>query len=124
MSNHTNKIRIERELSVLWIVVMLNMLFADIYSIIKVLINKDPIILPGDIDVVMSFAAILTNIPILMIYVSLRLSRRLNKLINIAAALFTIIYIIGGSDLSIHYLICGVIQILVLSLIVYKSIKM
>lgn len=124
MTNRKNKITKEQQLSLLWIVVMFNMLFADIYSIMKVLVTKNPIILPGNIDVVMSLAALLTNIPILMIYISLILPKRLNKRTNIVASFFTIIYVVGGSDLSIHYLICGVIQILVLSLIVYKSIKL
>lgn len=103
---------------------MFNMLFADIYSIMKVLFTKSEIILPGNIDVVMSLAALLTNIPILMIYASLNLPKKVNKSTNIIAALFTIIYIIGGSDFSIHYLICGIIELLVLCLIVCKAFKL
>jgi len=55
-------------LSTLWILVMFNMVFADIFSIMVELVNKNTLGIPGDVKTVMAIAAVVTNIPILMIY--------------------------------------------------------
>lgn len=71
------------KLSLLWIVVMLNMIFADIFSIMVELVKKDTMDIPGDVTLVMAVAAVMVNIPILMIYLnrilSFRLCRRLKS---------------------------------------------
>lgn len=60
---------IKIKLSTLWIVIMLNLIFADILSIMIELANKNTIdIIGGDVATTMAVAAIITNIPILMIY--------------------------------------------------------
>ena len=123
MTNLKNRIAIERQLSTLWIVVMLNMVFADIFSIMKALVDNTTIQIPGQIDFVMALAALITNIPILMIYFALTLDKKTNKKLNIIAAIITIFYIIGGGDVSPHYLICGSIEIFLLLVIIHKSYK-
>ena len=116
-------IDIKVKLSTLWIVVMINMIYADIYSIMVELVNKNTLDIPGDIKVIMAIAAIVTNIPILMIYFSRVLHYNLNRLTNIVAAILTIIYIIGGGVLSPHYIIVAAIEVTILLIIIIKSLK-
>lgn len=90
MTNLKNRIAIERQLSILWIVVMFNMVIVDIFSIMKAFVYKNTIQIPGQIDFVMALAALITNIPILMIYFALTLDKKTNKKFNIIAAIITI----------------------------------
>lgn len=111
------------KLSLLWIVVMLNMIFADIFSIMVELVKKDTMDIPGDVTLVMAVAAVMVNIPILMIYLNRILSFRLCRLLNIAAAVITILFIIGGGSLLPHYVIIASIEIAALIYIVFLNIK-
>lgn len=112
---------IREKLSTLWIVVLVNMLFADIFSIMVELVNKNTLNIPGDVKVVMAIAAVVTNIPVLMIYLSKVLPYKVNRLANIIAGIFTIIYVIGGGDSAFHYLIIACVEIIVLIMIIVKS---
>jgi hypothetical protein len=116
-------IDIKVKLSKLWIVVMINMIFADIFSIMVELVNKNTLAIPGDVKVVMAIAAIVTNIPILMIYFSRVLPYKWNRLSNIIAGFLTIIYIVGPGDISLHYLIVASIEVIILLIIIVKSWK-
>lgn len=110
------------KLSTLWMVVMLNLLFADILSIIVELVNKntlDDII--GEVTSTMAIAAILTNIPILMVYFSRTLPYRLNRRTNMIAALLTASFVIGGGSLLPHYIICASIEIIILIIITWSA---
>jgi len=62
------KLDIKARLSTLWIVVLINMIFADIFSIMVELVNGNMLNIPGDVKTIMAIAAFVTNIPILMIY--------------------------------------------------------
>ena len=120
---NTNTIDIKVKLSTLWIVVMMNMIFADIFTITVELVNKNTLAVPGDVKVIMSIAAIVTNIPILMIYFSRVLTYKWNRLSNIVAGILTIIYIIGPGDTSVHYLICAGVEVLILLIIMVNAWK-
>jgi hypothetical protein len=111
------------KLSTLWIVVMINMIYADIYSIIIELVNRDTLNIPGDVKVIMAIAAIVTNIPILMIYLSRVLNYETNRWANIIAGILTIIYVIGGGDLAPHYIIVASIEVILLLVIIVYSCK-
>lgn len=111
------------KLSTLWIVVLINMIFADIFSIMVELVNKDTLNIPGDVKTIMAIAAIVTNIPILMIYFSRILEYKANRIINMIAAILTIIYVIGGGDTAPHYLIIASIEVVFLILIFVYSLK-
>lgn len=111
------------KLSVLWIVVLINMIFADIFSIMIELVNKNTLNIPGDVKTVMAVAAVVTNIPIMMIYLSRVLKYKVNRIANIVAAIFTIIYVIGGGDFAPHYLIIASIEVAVLIVIIVLSSK-
>lgn len=108
-------------LSTLWIVVLINMIFADIFSIMVELVNKSTLDISGDIKIIMAVAAVVTNVPILMIYLSRVLPYRINRLINIIAGFFTIIYVIGGGHFAPHYIIIAGVEVIILLLIIVKS---
>lgn len=117
------KLDMQIRLSTLWIVVLINMLFADVFSIIIELVNKDSLAIPGDVKTTMAIAAVVTNIPILMIYFSRILEYKVNRIVNIIAAILTIIYVIGGGDTAPHYIIIASIEVLLLIMIIVYSIK-
>ena len=117
------KLDMKVKLSTLWIVVLINMIFADIFSIMVELVNKDTLNIPGDVKTIMAIAAIVTNIPILMIYFSRILEYNANRIINIIAAILTILYVIGGGDTTPHYFIIASIEVILLIMILVYSIK-
>ena len=111
------------KLSFLWIIVMMNMLYADIFSIIVELVDRNTLNIPGEVKTVMAMAAIVTNIPIMMIYFSRVLNYKMNRVLNIIAAVLTIIYVIGGGDTALHYIIITTIEVSILVIIIVKSLK-
>jgi hypothetical protein len=72
---------------------------------------------------VMAVAAIVTSVPILMIYLSRILPYKSNRPANMIAGIFTIIYVTGGGSLTPHYLIVAGIEVVILLIIVVKSWK-
>jgi len=112
-------IDIKIKISTLWIVVMLNLIFADILSIIVELVNKNTLgDILGEVTSTMAIAAIITNIPILMIYFSKSLDYKANRILNIIASCITIVFVIGGGSLLPHYVICASIEVVVLIIII------
>jgi len=115
---------IKTKLSTLWIVIMLNLIFADILSIMMELVNKNTLdIIGGNVTTTMAIAAIITNIPILMIYFSRVLPYKSNRRLNIVAAFITIIYIVGGGSLLAHYIIIASIEVALLMVIMWSAWK-
>ncbi len=108
-------------ISALWIVVMLNLIFADVLSIMLALTDKSRINIIGDATTTMAIAAIVTNIPILMVYFSKTLPYQANRIVNIIAAILTIVYIIGGGDTAPHYIILASIETICLIVIIAKA---
>lgn len=111
-------------LVLLWVVVLFNMLFADIFSIMIQFVNGDVIDIPIDVTIAMAIAAIFTNIPILMILLTWVLPNRANKLANSIASILTIIYVVGGGVDLPHYYILGAIEVILLVVIFLITIKM
>ena len=103
---------------------MLNLIFADILSIMIELVNKNTLnIIGGDVTTAMAIAAIVTNIPILMIYLSRALPYKANRLSNIVAAFITMLYVIGGGSLTPHYIIIGTIEVMLIFVIIRSAWK-
>ncbi len=127
MENNNSKNRIfeidmHTKLSTLWIAVVFNMVYADIYSIMVELVNKNTLEdMPGEVKMVMAVAAIVTNIPIIMIFLSRVLNYKANRLMNIIAGIFTIFYIIGGGSSTPHYIIVATIEIFLLLMIIWYA---
>ncbi|QCX00778.1 hypothetical protein FGM00_11910 [Aggregatimonas sangjinii] len=112
------------KLSTLWTVVMLNLIFADVLSIFVELVQGNTLgDIIGEVQTMMAIGAALSNIPILMIYFSRALQHRLNRFLNMGAAIITLIFVIGGGSLTPHYIICATIEVLALLLILTTAWK-
>lgn len=111
------------KISLLWTILMLNMIFADIFSIILELVNKNTLAIPGEVKTFMAIAAVMVNVGILMIYFSKILPYRICRILNIVAAIITILFIIGGGSFDPHYLIIGSVEIAALVYIIFLSFK-
>lgn len=109
------------KISLLWIVLMLNMIFNDIFSIMIELVNRDTIDIPGDVKIVMAFAAIITNIPIFMILLSRIVKHKINRILNISVGFFTIFYVIAGGSLTPHYIIIATIEVILATFIIVTA---
>ncbi|MGJ8685682.1 MAG: DUF6326 family protein [Nonlabens sp.] len=111
------------KLSILWLLVILNIIIADILSIIVELVNKNTLDILGEVKTTMGIAAILLNIPVLMIFFSKSLKYKTNRIINIIASLITLLFVIGGGSLLPHYIICVSIEVIILILIIRTAWK-
>lgn len=117
------KLATEEKISLIWVVVMINMIFNDIYSIVLEIAEGGAMELPADGAIVMSIAAILTNIPTFMILLSRILPLKANRVVNIAAAAFTIIYVVGGGSLLPHYIIVAAVEVVLCIIIIVIAAK-
>lgn len=109
-------------LSTLWIVVMLNMLKADILSLY----------IPGSAEEVartsastgtpipqlMLGAAIMMEISIVMIILSRVLKYGINRWVNIIVSLITIAFVVGGGVSYPHYIFIATVEVICLLLII------
>jgi len=118
-----NQINIKITLIVLWIVILFNMLFADVFSLIVELVDGGVMDIPINAATMMGIAAVLTNIPIFMILLTWILPYKANRLTNIIAASFTILYVIGGGALLPHYIIIASIEVLLLIVIIVMAFR-
>jgi len=82
--------KISEKLSTLWIIVVMNIIFADILSIFIELETKNTLEILGEVKTTMALAALILNIPILMIYFSRSLALKPNRILNILASFITI----------------------------------
>lgn len=116
-----NKLDTSVTLSTLWIIIMLNMIFADIYSIMVELVKKNTLDIPDNVEIIMLVAVFVTNIPLMMIYLSRVLHYRTNRLLNIIAGFLTIIYVVGGGSTAPHYIAAATIEIVFLVIIIVTA---
>lgn len=101
---------------------MINMIYADILGFLSKGVLEEMISgYAGAIeltDTLILVAAFMVEIPIMMILLSRILKHKINRIANIVAACISIIFIIGGGSLSMHYIfIASVETILMLSII-------
>lgn len=113
------------KLSVLWTFVLINMLFADIFSFMVPGALQQ--IATGVVDGVhltpgfLLIAAVLTEIPIAMIILSRLLSYRANRWANILGGLFTILWVAGMGSATPHYIFIGAVEVLCSGYIVWLA---
>ena len=94
--------------SLLWVFVMLNMVYADILTFMMAGTLKD--ILAGHVGQIeftpdfLLLAAVMTEVPIAMVVLSLVLPHRAARWANIGAAVFTVAYVWGMG--SCHSPLC------------------
>jgi len=117
---------IKAKISVLWIVVMMNMVFADICSFMlpgalnDIMTGNTPFQITQEIMLVF---AILLEIPIAMIFLSRVLEYRANRWSNIVASVITIIFVIGGGSAYLHYYFFATIEVACMLAIIWYSWK-
>jgi Sec-independent protein secretion pathway component TatC len=117
----TANMDIRERISVLWIVVMINMVFADICSFMlpenlnDIMTGNTPFEITQEIMLVF---AIMLEIPIAMIFLSRVLKYRANRWANIIASVITISFVIGGGSASLHYYFFAAIEVAIMLLII------
>ena len=121
----TKKIETKVLLSTLWIVVMINMLKADILSLY----------IPGAADEVAKTAgeapitqlmlsgAIMMEISIVMIILSRVFKYRVNRWANIITSIITIAFVVGGGVSYPHYIFIATAEVVCLLLIIWYAWK-
>lgn len=118
---------VKRKLSTLWIVVMFNMVFADILSfMIPGSLQEIMTGYAGSVKItqeVMLVFAVLLEIPIAMIILSRVLKHGANRWANIIASVVTIAYVVGGGSAYLHYYFFATIEVVCMLLIVWYSWK-
>lgn len=117
---------IRERISVLWIVVMINMVFADICSFMlpgnlnDIMTGNTPFEITQEIMLVF---AIVLEIPIAMIFLSRVLKYRANRWANIIASVITILFVIGGGSAYLHYYFFAAVEVVIMLLIIRHAWK-
>jgi Sec-independent protein secretion pathway component TatC len=110
-------------ISTLWIVVMCNMIFADILGMmipgVLTAMSAGQVGVPVTQGLVLAFAIVL-EVPIAMIFLSRILKPRPNRWANTVAAVITTAFVIAGGSPYLHYYFFETVQIACLALIVWS----
>jgi Family of unknown function (DUF6326) len=117
------KLAVTDRLSTLWLLVVLNMILADVLTAYIVFTDKSVLQIPGDAKLVMAIAAVVINLPIAMIYLSKTLAYTPNRIANVMIAIPTIVFVVGGGSLLPHYLIIATIEVLLLLTIIVIALR-
>lgn len=110
-------------LSTLWIVVLINLLKADILSLYIPGVFEELAAFAGDtpIPVLMLAGAILVEISTVMIILSRVLEYRFNRWANIVASIITLAGIWGAGSTYPHYIFIASIETICLLLIIWHA---
>jgi hypothetical protein len=116
------------KLSTLWIFLMFNMVFADIFSFMYPGFLKQ--IVAGSVvdgtQITPEFlliAAIVTEISIAMVFLSRLLKYGVNRWVNIIGGVITILWVIGGGSTTLHYIFFATIEIICALFIIWNAWK-
>ncbi len=112
------------KLSTLWLLVVLNIILADILSAFIAFGDKSVLAIIGDPKIMMAIAAIILNLPIAMIFLSKNLPDKLNRIANIVVAALTMAFIVGAGSSLPHYIIIEIIEVIILLTIIYTAWKL
>lgn len=114
-------------LSLLWVFILFNMVFADILSFMYPGFLKEVLTgYAGGVHITPGFlvaAAVLTEVPIAMILLSRVLRHRANRWANIVAGVITVAYVVGGSTRDPHGIFFSAMQVACALLIVWYAWK-
>ena len=126
-ANTTKKLDTKVLLSALWIVVMINILTADVLSLnipgSEELLKTTSVNTGLAIPQLMLVGAIMNELSIVMIILSRVFKRGVNRLVNIIVGLFTILYIWAGAAPYPHYTFIATVETLCLLLIIWNAWK-
>ncbi len=111
------------KLSTLWVIVMLNMAYADILSLYVPGIHEELAAFAGGtpITLLMLFGAIKIQFPLAMIFLSRVLKLRANRWANIIIGVTTIIFVVGGGSLTPHYIFIATVEVLCMLAIIWLA---
>lgn len=113
----TNRLEdVKLKIILLWVVVSINMIFADIFSFM--FLTEFPVT-----QEMMLVMAMILEIPIAMIFLSWVLKDKANRLANIIASAITIPFIIVGGSEYLHYYFFATIEIVCIALIIWHAWK-
>jgi hypothetical protein len=125
--NTTKKLDTKALLSTLWIVVMINMLKADILSLYipgsAEELAKTSASTGAPIPQLMLGGAITGELAIVMVILSRVLKYGINRWVNIVVGLVTIAYIWGGAASYPHYIFIATVETICLLLIIWNAWK-
>ncbi len=126
-TNTAKKIDTKVLLSTLWVVVMINMLKADILSLyipgaIEEL-TKTSASTGTPIPQLMLGGAIMMEISILMIILSRVLKYGVNRWANIITGIITIAFVVGRGSSYPHYIFIATVEVVCLLLIIWNAWK-
>jgi len=123
----TKKLDTKVLLSTLWIVVMINMLKADILSLYipgaAEELAKTSASIGTPIPLLMLGGAIMMEISIAMILLSRVLRYSFNRWANIIVSLITIAFVTGGGVFYPHYIFIAAVEVICLLLVVWFAWK-
>jgi len=126
-TNTTKKLDTKVLLSTLWIVVMINMLKADILSLYIPGATEKVVQTSASTGVsipqLMLGGAIMMEISIGMIVLSRVLKYKLNRWVNIIASVITIAFVVGPGASFPHYIFIATIEVLCMLVIIWNAWK-
>jgi hypothetical protein len=117
---------IKLKFSLLWIVVMFTMVFADIVGFLNPGTLKD--MMNGAVGIqitqgVLLVFAVLIEIPIIMIFLSQVLKYKVNRWANIIASVITILFVTGGGSPFPYYVFFASVEIVCMLIIIRTAWK-
>ena len=113
-------------LSTLWIFIMFNMAFADIFSFMYPGFLKQ-IVAGSAVDGTqitpefLLIAAMVTEISIAMVFLSRLLKYGVNRWANIIGGVITILWVIGGGSTTLHYIFFASIEVVCSLVIIWLA---
>lgn len=118
---------IESKISTLWIVVMFNMLFADVLMLFLPGFLQD--LVSGSTSTpitqeLMLIMAVIIEIPIVMIFLSRSLKPKINRWVNIVAAIIIILFVVVGGSFILHYVFFASVEVICLLMIIRYAWKL
>jgi hypothetical protein len=115
------------KISTLWIVVLFNMLFADILNFITPgTLEELGTGYAGSLQItpgILLLFAFLLEIPMAMIFLSRVLKYRTNRIVNIVACVVTIVFTTAGGTANLHYVFFATVEVACMLLIMWYAWK-
>ncbi|MBT8250512.1 MAG: hypothetical protein KJN81_09640 [Acidimicrobiia bacterium] len=115
---------VRAKLSTLWIVVMFNMIFADVLTLYipehlqDFVAGATPFEITESLMLAMAF---IIEIPIAMILLSRFMKYRANRITNLVASAITLVFVVAGGSMILHYLFFAAVEIVCLAMIAWYS---
>ncbi len=109
------------KISTIWVIVMINMGFADILGFMYPGFLAE--IGTGTVDGIritpefLLLAAVFIEVGIMMIFLTRALNRPLSRVLNIIAVILSMAFVIGGGALTLHYIFFATVEVLCMAYI-------